>query len=109
VHKIKIKALSVNEAWQGRRFKTDAYKRYERDLLLLLPRGVEIPPGDLSLFLEVGQSNMAADVDNPCKLVIDILCKKYGFDDRRVVEMAVRKRKAEKGQEYIIFNIVSAE
>jgi Holliday junction resolvase RusA-like endonuclease len=30
--KIEMAALSVNQAWQGRRFKTPEYKRYERDL-----------------------------------------------------------------------------
>ena len=29
---IEIKPLSVNTAWKGRRFKTDAYKAYEIEL-----------------------------------------------------------------------------
>lgn len=109
MHKINIKALSVNDCWRGRRFKTDEYKRYERDLLLLLPKGVQIPAGDLSLFMEVGQSNMCADIDNPCKPFFDILCKKYGFDDRQITEAVIKKKKVAKGQEYILFNIISAD
>ena len=41
--RIKIKPLSVNDAWQGRRFKTDNYKKYERDLMLILPSSVVVP------------------------------------------------------------------
>ena len=35
--KIKIKPLSVNKAWQGKRFKTREYKSYEELLLYLFP------------------------------------------------------------------------
>jgi len=109
VHKVKIKALSVNECWQGRRFKTPSYLAYERALSVLLPKCVEVPEGPLALFLEVGQSNMAADFDNPVKPFCDILSKKYGFNDKQITEAVVRKRKVEKGGEYILFNIVSAD
>jgi len=45
---VKIKPLSANEAWKGRRFKTDEYKTYEHSLHYLLPRKIELPPGILS-------------------------------------------------------------
>ncbi len=32
-----IKPLSVNECWQGRRYKTDKYRSYEKQLLYTLP------------------------------------------------------------------------
>ena len=38
-----IKPLSVNEAWQGKRFKTNSYKSYEKDVMRLLPANLEIP------------------------------------------------------------------
>ena len=109
MHKVKIKALSANQAWKGQRFKSDAYKAYERDMMLLLPKGVKIPDGNLSLYLEFGQSNMRADVDNGIKQAQDCLSKKYGFDDCRIIELSVRKKKVSKGDEYVLFNIVSAE
>lgn len=31
--RIDIKTLSVNEAWQGKRFKTEKYKLYQNTLL----------------------------------------------------------------------------
>ena len=77
--------------------------------MFLLPKDMQIPCGDLCLFLEVGQSNMSADFDNPVKLVSDILCKKYKFDDRRITEAVIKKKKVQKGSEYVLFNIVAAE
>jgi hypothetical protein len=35
--KINEKPLSVNLAWQGKRFKTPAYKKYEKEMLLRMP------------------------------------------------------------------------
>ena len=101
-----IKPLSVNEAWKGRRFKTDAYKAYERDVLKLL-RPMTIPEGDLVLDLEWGFSSAGSDWDNPIKPFQDILQKKYDFNDNRVIEARVKKVKVKKGKEYIKFDIYS--
>lgn len=106
---IKIKPLSVNKAWQGKRFKTDDYSRYERDVALLLPTDLKIPEGDLSIYLEWGFSSAASDWDNPIKPFQDILQKTYGFNDNRVFDARVRKRKVAKGAEYIMFNIKSID
>ena len=37
--KLNEKPLSVNEAWQGKRFKTPIYKLYEETILLTMPKG----------------------------------------------------------------------
>ena len=34
---LKIKPLSVNQVWQGKRFKTKTYKDYEKNVLAILP------------------------------------------------------------------------
>jgi len=99
---IDIKALSVNRAWQGRRFKTKEYKRYEEELLWLLPK-VKIPEGKLKIVIEVGFKNKLSDVDNIAKPLIDILQKKYGFNDREVYKLEMEKKIVKK--EYIKFNI----
>ena len=39
---IEVKPMSVNRAWQGRRFKTPEYRKYERKLIALMP-DMEIP------------------------------------------------------------------
>lgn len=102
--KIFIKPLSVNECWQGRRFKTKAYKFYELELLLKLPK-LKIPPPPYKIYFEFGMSNIQSDWDNPVKPFQDILQKKYGFNDRNIFEATVKKMKVKKGSEYIYFLI----
>ena len=102
---IPIKPLSVNQAWKGRRFKTDAYKKYERAVLMILPKRITIPEGDLCLRLEFGFSSKASDFDNPVKPFVDILQKKYGFDDKRIKLCCIAVQHTKKGDEYIKFEI----
>ncbi len=101
---INIKPLSVNDAWKGRRFKTDAYKKFERDVLTLLPK-IDVPDGGLDLYLKWGFSSAASDWDNPIKLFQDCLQKKYTFNDNKVFRGFVEKEKVKKGDEYIEFKI----
>lgn len=103
--KLDIKPLSVNEAWKGRRYKTDKYKSFERAVLLMLPRKMDIPEGPLSLSLEFGFSSANSDIDNPVKMFIDCLQKKYGFNDKRIFELNIKKRPVKKGAEFINFKI----
>lgn len=105
MHKIDIKPLSVNEAWQGKRFKTPKYNRYEQAILLLLPK-INVPlDKKLWIWLEFGQSNSGADWDNPIKSFVDILSKKYGFNDKKVYNGFVSKVIVKKGEEYVKFKI----
>ena len=103
--KIKIKALSVNDAWRGRRFKTQEYKDYEYELSFILPTFLEIPKGKLKLEMLVGFSSKASDLDNILKPFIDVLQKKYGFNDNRIYKMEIEKEIVEKGEEFIKFKI----
>jgi len=103
--KLNIKPLSVNEAWQGRRFKTDKNKRYEKVILSFLPLSMKIPENNIKLFVEFGFSNNASDIDNCLKPFIDCLQKKYNFNDKLINELNVRKIKVSKGYEHIIFEI----
>jgi Holliday junction resolvase RusA-like endonuclease len=98
--------MSVNQAWQGRRFRTDTYDKYILDLLSILPE-VTIPEGELVAYYEFGLSSKLADWDNPIKPLQDILQKKYGFDDKRIMEAKVVKIHVAKGQEYLKFAIES--
>ena len=103
--KIKIKPLSVNKAWQGRRFKTQEYKAYEEELLYILPK-IEIPKSKkLQVCIEYGFSNKCSDIDNPCKPFLDVLQKKYGFNDSRIYRLIQNKKISEKGGEYISYRI----
>ena len=101
---MKIKVLSVNEAFQGRRFKTPAYKNYEKELLLTLPK-LEPPKPPFKIYFEFGFSNIMSDWDNPVKPLQDILQKKYGFNDKDIIEALVKKVKVKKGDEYFIIKM----
>lgn len=102
--KIQIKPLSVNDAWQGRRFKTPRYKKYERDLLSLLPKGV-VTDKKLSIIIDFGFSSTASDIDNPLKPFLDILQKKYKINDKQIYSLIVKKSIVKKGNEFIKFEI----
>ena len=104
MNRLDIKPMSVNDAWQGRKFKTDKYKEYTIDVLILLPK-IKIPEGDLLLKLEFGFSSRASDWDNPIKPFVDILQKKYNFDDKRIKKGVVTVFNVKKGEEYIKFKI----
>ena len=105
--KVNIKPLSVNKAWQGRRFKTNEYKTFEKEMMLKL-KPIEIPEGPLCVSFVFGFSNKASDIDNPLKPAIDILQKKYGFNDNRIYSLEVVKEIVQKGKEFIHFNIEKA-
>ena len=105
---LKIKPLSVNSAWQGKRFKTPAYKKFEHDLLLMLPFGRYVFESHMKLSVKYrfGFSSKLSDLANPEKLVTDILVKKYGFDDRQIYNMTLEKVIVPKGNEFIEIEIL---
>lgn len=104
--RLNIKPLSVNQAWKGKRFKTDDYKRYEY-LCLMMLRPFKVPTGQLKLELNFGFSSKASDLDNPVKCFQDILSKKYDFDDKRIYEIAAKKVDVKKGSEFIEWNLTA--
>jgi Holliday junction resolvase RusA-like endonuclease len=106
--KTKIKPLSVNEAWKGRRFKTLKYKKFILDTLYILPKKseVKIPKGNFKLNIIWGLSNISADIDNPLKTFIDVLQEKYEFNDSRITKLEVEKTKVKKGEEFIKWEII---
>lgn len=105
---LNIKPLSVNDAWQGKRFKTDKYKSYEMEMLLRLPAG-KLPPPPYRILYEFGFSNKLCDFDNPCKPLGDILQKKYGFNDNEIYEAHIFKKIVKRGREYIKVKIEHLE
>lgn len=94
---LNIKPLSVNEAWQGQRFKTKSYLAFEK-LVLLSLRPMPIPQPPFSVSFEFGMSNSLSDYDNPVKPLQDVLQKKYGFNDKDIFEAHIRKVKVKKGR-----------
>ena len=104
--RVDIKPLSVNECWQGKRFKTPKYKSYERELMYSLP-AFKLPPPPYHLILKFGFSSKLSDWDNPVKPFQDVLQKYYKFDDRDIFKGTVEKEIVSKGSEYIEFEILS--
>jgi Holliday junction resolvase RusA-like endonuclease len=104
MQKIKIKPLSVNDSWQGKRFKTPEYKAYEVEMLYKLPP-LNIKADFLHISIEFGFSSSRSDIDNPVKPLLDIFQKKYGFNDSSIYLLSIKKNKVEKGNEYINFEI----
>lgn len=103
---IKIKPLSVNKAWKGQRFKTTEYKEYEF-LLYYKLKPLKIPKGQLEVIITFYLSSTLADIDNPLKPFLDILQKKYGFNDKDIYKLVVNKKIVAKGQEGIEFTILT--
>ena len=105
-YKLNIKPLSINEAFKGRKFRTDKYDLFIKNCLLQLPKTIIIPDeSNIKLAIEFGFSSKASDIDNCCKTFIDCLVKKYGVDDRFIYELHVFKEIIKKGEEYILFKI----
>ena len=102
--KINIKPLSTNQLWQGRRFKTPLYKSYEQEMMYLLPKLV-VPNSKLLLKIKFGLSSKLADLDNCCKGCVDILARKYDFNDRMIYKIEAEKVITKKGREFIEFEI----
>lgn len=96
-----IKPLSVNEAWRGKRFKTDKYKSFENACLWLMPNLEISKTAKLKVNLVFSFSNVNADIDNPTKMVLDCLQKKYEFNDRNIYELEIKKQIVKKGFEKI--------
>ena len=101
---IRIKPMSVNMCWVGRRWMTPKYKAWRLEMSLKLPK-LDIPKGLLKLSIEFGFSSKGSDIDNSLKSVIDSLQLKYGFNDNQIYELNIIKRLTSKGEEYIRFKI----
>ena len=104
-YSINIKPLSVNQAYRGRRFKTKDYVSFEKEMILRMPKGKVDPDQMLRVVLFFGFSTKSADIDNPIKSTLDLAQKKYGFNDKMVFELNVRKCLVAKGKEFIQMGI----
>lgn len=99
------KPLSVNEAWKGKRYKTDEYRAYQTKLLYLLPRTIVVPDPPFEIYFRFGFSSTLADWDNPVKPLQDILSKKYGFNDKLIRRAVVDTEIVSKGNEFFEFEL----
>ena len=103
--KVKIKPMTVNQAWQGRRFKTPEYKAWREMINWMLPQTIDVPKGRMMLCVTFGVSSKLSDMDNLLKPFIDALQDKYGFNDRQIYAGIVQKEDVLKGQEFISYEL----
>lgn len=104
--RVHVKPLSANKAWCGRRFKSKDYISYEQEVLLRLPK-FKLPPSPFTIKLIFGFSNKAADWDNPIKLFVDLLQKKYKFNDKLIKRGIVDKVLVKKGKEFVDWELTT--
>ena len=103
--KVNEKPLSINGAFLGRKVKSAAYREHEKTMLLRMPAGKIDPNMMLRVELFFGYSSKASDIDNGIKVTLDLAQKKYGFNDKNVFELNVRKCIVKKGEEFIQMGI----
>ena len=89
---IKIKPLSDNALWQGRRYKTNTYKDYEDEILWELPKKEMIKgPVEVNYVFHIKNFGRS-DVSNFLKALNDIIGKKgYIEDDRKIIKQTIKK------------------
>lgn len=88
-----IKPLSINKAFQGRRFKTQDYKQFEKDFSTLIKyQKMKKFKGSVKIEIGFGFKNKLSDIDNCLKPIFDVLVKnKIIEDDRFINELYVKK------------------
>ena len=108
--KLNVDPLSVNKAWQGRRFKSPAYKNFENDACKMLPFSKKDPIKEeifVHYIYHIKNFGMA-DTFNFEKTLSDMLVKLgYILDDRYIRAGYQRKEKIKDGEnEWIEIHIV---
>lgn len=89
-----VKALSINQAYSGRRFATDSLESYEHEVSMLLRKRHQTTiEGEISLrYIFYLKNYSRTDVGNLEKCLTDILVKTEIIkDDRYVKDIYVRK------------------
>lgn len=109
--KLNVSPLSVNKAWQGRRFKTDHYKQFEKDVCKLLPASKKIKNQKQEVFVHYVyhlHNYGNTDTANMEKCLTDILVKRgYIFDDRYIRAIYQRKERLDPNvREWVDIHIV---
>lgn len=103
--RLKIKAISLNQCYRGRRFKTPLLESFKKEVYYLVPKNLKIPEGKLKVTYIFGTSSKNSDGDNFIKTFQDALAEKYKFNDKKIYKWDVEKIDVLKGKEFIEFLI----
>jgi len=105
---VNLKPLSINKAWQGRRFKTQDYKDYEEALLWKLKGQKKIPGWYHIRFDFYIKSYKTSDLSNLIKATEDCIVKAGLVDDDRFCKsMTIEKHNS--NRDYFKFVIEGVE
>ena len=104
--KLKIKPISVNEAWQVRgfrKFKSKKYKDFQTEVYKQLGKKKwNFESSDLlDVNVQVGFSNKLSDLDNALKPLFDTLSDYYDWNDNKIYKIKTEKFIVPKKEEYI--------
>ena len=102
---IKVKPMSVNQSYLGRKVKSAAYHKYEKLVLSILEFDPVPEKGLLEIDFVFGVSSKLADLDNPIKALMDLLQKLHTFNDNRVFKLSAVKKLVPKGEEFFHYSI----
>jgi len=106
---IEIKPISVNQCWQGRRFKTKKYKDWREEFCwLLISKKIKKIKGDVDVkVIYYIKHYKTSDVDNFNKATLDALVESRVIEDDRFVQKicAIKKQVKNKEDERIEFEI----
>ncbi len=119
---LNIKPLSVNDAydpiavklkvkggrvkWIGQMVKSKKYQSYTKQLPLLLPKELQLPPGKLVFLVRYYFATAASDLDNPQKPMQDLIADYYGLNDNQIYLLLTEKNTGYKGKEHIKFEFL---
>lgn len=106
MQRIKIKPLSANLMYKGKKYRTQACKNFYQILPKKLDKNFELPALPLKLKMRVG-CGLKFDVDNVLKPFIDILQVFYGFNDRNIFKIEIEKKVVKPGEEFIEWQLES--
>ena len=91
---IDIKPISTNSCWQGRRFRTIEFKKWQEAVIYALP-DKKVKGKKLKVHIDLYfQHPLKMDADNYVKAILDCVVKKKIIeDDRYIFELSVKKHK----------------
>ena len=87
--------------------KSREYNKYTKQLPLLLPSDLQLPPGKLVLLIKWYFATARSDIDNPVKPMQDLICDYYGVNDNKIYLAMQEKLTGHKGNERIEFEFLA--
>ncbi len=107
---IELKPISINEAFQGKRFKTKKCKDFENDFMLLAPKRKMIKGRVEVKYKFYMKNHSRADYDNVIKVVQDLIVEcGYIEDDRKIYKATIYKIPSDKDYMDIKIKILKNE